>query len=259
MEIITKVHNKNYRLDLANNRISFLDNRFYMADDGKYYPSATTILEAYPKGASFYEWLKRNGEESDELRDEAGRRGSRVHDLTEKYDNGQEVSLLNENGDIAMKMSEWAMFERYIDFRNRFNIEVIDTEQNIVSPKLGYGGTRDRIINYNSKRLLMDIKTGNAIYNHFWLQLTSYLQLEAEVSPVPFDGIAVLWLNAKTKTEGKPGACQGPGWQLIIQSDQKEIDKYWKLFQCTHQLWIQENGNMQPRKTIYSLKHKQTI
>jgi hypothetical protein len=256
MPTIISAKNKNFLLDVTSNRITFLDNRFYLGDDGKYYPSATTILDAYPKGASFYEWLKKNGEDSDEIRDEAGRRGSRVHELTEKYDNGEEVSLLNENGDIAMKMSEWAMLERYVEFRTKHHVEIIDTEQNLVSEKLGYGGTRDRIITYNGKRLLMDIKTGNAIYNHFWLQLTSYLQLEAENSPLPFDGIAVLWLNAKTKTDGKGGSCQGKGWQLIIQSDQKEIDRYWALFQATHRLWLAENGSMQPKNTMYSLKHK---
>lgn len=253
---ITKFNHKAYNIDFAANRITFLDNRFYLAEDGNYYPSATTILDAYPKSAGFYEWLKRVGEDSDSIRDEAGRRGSVVHNLTELYDNGIEVTLLDDQGNINCKIGEWAMFERYVEFKNRFNPDIVDIELNLVSRTLGFGGTRDRIIKLNGKKYLIDIKTGNAIYNHFWLQLAAYLKLEEEVNNQPFDGMAILWLNAKTKTDGKKDSCQGKGWQLIIEDDQTAIEKYWHLFQATHKLWLEENEGMQPKNLSYSLTHK---
>lgn len=255
MESISKINNKNYRLDLSNNRISFLDSRFYYHEAGKYYPSVTTILEAYPRNAGFYDWLKRAGENADEIRDEAGRRGSIVHNLTEMYDRGEEVNLLGPTGDISVKLSEWSFFSRYVEFRNRFPFAIEHMELNMVSDKLQFGGTLDRVINLNGKRILFDIKTSNSLYNHFWLQMAAYARLfEEEQTPV--DAIAILWLNAKTRTDGKNGAMQGQGWQLIIESDQKAVDKYWKLFIATMKLWMEENAGMQPRQIQYQLKHK---
>jgi hypothetical protein len=80
-------------IDNNKGRIEFLDNRFYLTEDG-YVPSVTTILEAFPKTAEYYQWLKRVGEDADTIRDEAGRRGSVVHELTEQYDMGNEVSFI---------------------------------------------------------------------------------------------------------------------------------------------------------------------
>lgn len=239
----------NYLIDLSTNRLTFLDNRFYIGDDGNYYPSVTTILDAYPKGPEYYAWLKKVGEDSDNVRDEAGRRGSNVHLLTEQFDRGEEVCLMNEQGYIAYKMSEWAMFERYIEFRRRFPLEIIHTELNLVSFELGFAGTLDRVIEMNGKRILLDIKTSNAIYPSYWLQLAAYEKLLGE----PVDAVAILWLNAKTRTEGAKGAIQGAGWQMITNND---TSKDWELFQCTHKLWLAENGTMKPRQTTYSLTHK---
>ena len=87
-------------------QITFLDNRFYTTEGDGYVPSVTTILQAYPKDAAYFQWLKANGEESDNIRDEAGRRGSIVHDLTERYDNGEEINLMNESGYIGYKFGE---------------------------------------------------------------------------------------------------------------------------------------------------------
>ena len=158
-------------------QITFLDNRFYTTEGDGYVPSVTTILQAYPKDAAYFQWLKANGEESDNIRDEAGRRGSIVHDLTERYDNGEEINLMNESGYIGYKLGEWSMFEKYVDYTSRFKSNIIHNEINIVSTKLGFAGTIDRVIEFNGKTMLIDIKTSGAIYDSYWLQLAAYEQL----------------------------------------------------------------------------------
>ncbi len=137
-------------------QLTFLDSRFYKTDDGGFVPSVTTILECYPKGAAYYNWLKEAGKDADEIRDEAGRRGSVVHKLTEDYDTGEEVQLVNKNGSIDYKLNEWAMFERYVEFRKRFQFVTDCIELNIISQDLGYAGTIDRVINMNGERILLD-------------------------------------------------------------------------------------------------------
>ena len=107
----------NYFIDTNAKQITFTDNRFYTTEDNQFIPSVTTILQAYPKDAHFYQWLKQVGTEADEIRDEAGRRGSIVHSLTEHFDAGEEVNLLDNGGNIGYKLSEWTMFERYVEFR----------------------------------------------------------------------------------------------------------------------------------------------
>ena len=59
MTTIIKHNNKNYRLDTTGKQITFLDTRFYPTESGQFLPSVT-ILEAYPKSAQYYEWLKKN-------------------------------------------------------------------------------------------------------------------------------------------------------------------------------------------------------
>lgn len=245
----------NYILNTNQKQITFLDNRFYQHETG-YVPSVTTILQAYPKDAHFYTWLKQVGENADEIRDEAGRRGSIVHELTERYDRGEEVNLMDDYGKIGYKLIEWAMFERYVDFCNRFPFEVVMNEQNMVSQKLGFAGTIDRLIDFNGKSYLIDIKTSNVVHEHYWLQLSAYNELITEAYGFnPVEERAILWLNAKTRSEGKKGDIQGKGWQLIIRShDKYDIDK--KLFDATHILWKHQNETIEPKQLSYTISHK---
>jgi len=91
---------------------------FIFLQKENYLPSVTTILEAYPKDASYFKWLKDVGSDADAIRDEAGRRGSVVHELTERYDCNEEITLINDYGTPQYKMLEWSMFERYVEFFN---------------------------------------------------------------------------------------------------------------------------------------------
>ena len=246
-----------YFIDTNQKQITFTDNRFYTSESGAFIPSVTTILQAYPKDAHFYSWIKQVGEDADTIRDEAGRRGSIVHSLTERYDAGEEVNLLDNGGNINFKMSEWTMFERYVEYRQQVQQEIMFSEINFISEKLGYAGTVDRIVNINGKTYLIDIKTSNTIYDYYWLQLAAYNELikEAYQSEHVVDHVAVLWLNAKTRTAGKNGAIQGAGWQLIIREN-SERENDLKLFNATKLLWEAQNSDMKPRIKTYSLTHK---
>jgi hypothetical protein len=248
---------QNFIIDNNKGRIEFLDNRFYLTGDGGYVPSVTTILEAYPKDASYYKWLKDVGQDADTIRDEAGRRGSIVHELTEKYDMGEEVSFITESGGPKFKMLEWSMFERWVDFTNRYNPTIEMMECNMISSKLGFAGTLDRVIDLDGKKILLDIKTSNSIYPSYWLQLSAYAKLLKEVAndAKAIDTVGILWLNAKTRTEGKKGAVQGIGWQLVTKTIE-EAEADWELFQATHKLWLAMNEDVKPKQISYQLKHK---
>ena len=246
------------------NQLTFVDGRFYTDDNGQHYPSATTILEAYPKPYQLLQWMKEVGSKADEIKTAAGRRGSNVHQLTEDYDNGMECNLLDDNGSPKYSLEEWSMFERYVDFSKMYKPEHLLIEQTFVNGSLGFAGTLDRICKIDGKSYVLDIKTSNGIYNSYWLQLAAYemLYLNAFPSldaaqklnlPATIDGVAILWLNAKTRTYGKNGAIQGPGWQMVIKDDRS---KDWDLFQSVQKLWQAEHEDDKPREFSYQLSHK---
>lgn len=235
-------------------RIEFLDSRFYRHANGNFYPSVTTILDAYPKSAAFFEWLKKQGEDADEIRDEAGRKGSAVHQLCEDYDNGMQCSILNEFFQPQYKQIEWAMFERYVEFRQRLKYEMVANELHYISPVFGFAGTLDRVFRVDGKLILVDIKTSNAMHNHFWLQQAAYKAMWDEVNEEKISAFKILWLNAKTRTEGTGKTIQGIGWQL--KEPDYGMDHYWALFNNVFATWQEENRSMKPRNTVYNLTHK---
>ena len=262
---ITQIAGRNYEVDENMGRVSFLDNRFYKAADGTFVPSVTTILSAYPKDAQFYEWLKKVGQDADEIRDEAGRRGSIVHSLTESYDLGSEITLMAADGSPKYKLSEWAMFERYVDFRERFKVQIHAVELNMVSKELGYAGTLDRVLTFERDGItyLMDIKTSSAVRDEYFMQQAAYHELLHNTGtiarlfpdgPVPEIKLAILWLNANTRTY-RDGMIQGPGWQLVTTKE--STSDLLDMFECVRHVWLKQNKNLLPRTTSYKLVHKQ--
>jgi len=252
-----KLQTGQYLIDEELRQMTFLDSRYYLNErTGNYFPSASTILDAYPKGPEFFKWLKEKGGEADEIRDLAAAQGSFVHKCTELYDAGEVVSLVKADGTISCSTREWNMFEKYVQFSQKYNPEVLYNELSLVDEELGYGGTLDRIIRIDGKIYLIDIKTSNNLHNHYWLQMSSYVNLFNKVVQPDFtiDGIAILWLNAKTRTEGKSGTYQGKGWQLVFPD--KDVDYYYTLFQHTKVLWEEENKNYRPNNLTYKLEHQ---
>ena len=43
----------NFIINTNTKQLTFLDGRYYWTEDGQFVPSVTTILEAYPKDASY--------------------------------------------------------------------------------------------------------------------------------------------------------------------------------------------------------------
>ena len=151
-------------------------------------------------------------------------------------------------------MLEWSMFERYVEFSRTINPIIEMSEVHMISDKLGFAGTLDRVVEIEGEKILLDIKTSNSIQPTHWLQLSAYNELIKE-NGVNVDKVAILWLNAKTRTEGKKGAIQGKGWQLITK-DIADVANDWEVFQTTYKLWQAINDNIKPRNLSYQLKHK---
>lgn len=237
---------------ISGDQITLNDARFYYLND-KFVPSITTYLNAYPKGAEYFAWLKKVGEDADTIRDDAGKRGSHVHKMIEDYNEGLEVSLISETGRLEFTLTEWAMFTRYVEFREKNRPEILGIEMQLIDLELNEAGTLDLLIVINGKRLIVDVKTSNAIYDSYWLQVAAYKRLFEKTSKQRVDGVGILWLNAKTRTDGKAGAVQGKGWQLLTKDN---IEEDLALFDCTKALWHHQNKNVMPNNISFRTAHK---
>lgn len=243
------------------NRIKVLDDRFYVSKKFKdqYYPSVTTILEVYPKGIFFENWLKTEGQNSDQKKNDAGKRGTIVHEMIESFLKGNKISFARDytQEEAYYTVDEWRMFERFVDFysTNRPQIEAIEFV--FASDELKYGGTIDCICTINGKRWLIDWKTSANVYPSYEFQLSAYAKAWNELNPNhKIDNTAILWLNAKTRGIDKTGKkIQGEGWQFVTFD--RCYEESFKIFQFVHGIWNEENPNYKPKtltmKTSYCI------
>jgi len=163
--------------------------RAYYIDDVKV-DGVTTILKALPKNLT--QWAADAGANhavenwdklSDlpltkrldairyahrEIRNTAAERGTEIHKLGQKLYEGLPIEVAPEHRGPV---------EAYAQFLDRWQIQVIASETPVVSTRYRYGGTADLwayIGCRDNVRALIDLKTGNNVYELTTLQLTGY-------------------------------------------------------------------------------------
>lgn len=242
-------------MKIEGNQLTLTDTRFYFGPTGVACPSVTTYLNAYPKGYQYYEWLKKVGFDADEIVTEAGQRGSYVHAATEDLDMGRVVSLVDRSSSMRCSAQEWQMVTRYVDFTRRFKPQHEAIEAQVIVEEWLEAGTIDRIMVLNGKTYLMDIKTSNYIWDTHWIQVAAYKRMWEHITGKKIDGVAILHLNANTRTLGKGDAIQGIGWQLLRKSA-AEADELLPIWDAVKVLWRAQNGNLVPKNLTLSLRHQ---
>ena len=228
-------------------QITFCDERFYETKEGNFYPSVTTVLDLYPKGKEFNEWLKRNGQDADVIVMSAADSGSKVHEAIDKLQQGVEVLW----DDSIYTLREWQMINRFIDFYKRFRPEIISSEFTLVCDKYGIAGTVDMVCRLLGKLWLIDFKTSNYIHSTHHIQAATYTTMFNEINKgryQPIQKTGILHLNAKTRTEGSKGKIQGVGWQLIPVAN---CPKHFASFRHVRAIWDLENPNPKPKNLVY--------
>lgn len=240
------IHNKD------NKQITFLDERFYFDDKtGTYHPSATTVLNAYPKGFGYIQWLKDLGSNADEVMKRAGDQGSRIHDAIESFFLGTELKWIEDEKE-NYTLDEWLMLLKFHEFYTTYKPKQIVVEESLVSPKLGFGGTLDLVCTmpaFPNEVWYIDWKSGGAIYKTNKIQCAAYQALWNETKKKKITRVACLHLRSATRGPDKSGKkIQGKGWKL----DEVENPEHdYKLFRHTQVLWREENPNPKPKNMVY--------
>lgn len=228
-------------------QITAPDYRFYKVK-GKYYPSSTYILNSYPKDIGFYKWLaSKNWDEAERIKEEAGNRGSKVHNAIYDLIKGKKIKASdrywNDTKNIFEPLTnqEWYCLLTFQNWWKDKNPQVIASEIVCYSEKYGYAGTIDFIGVVDNEVVLIDWKTGSRIYRANWCQVGSYHKAELETGKYKPAKVGILRLG--TRHRGKDG--NGVGYEYKTMNLTK-TEKKFRVFLAVKKIWLDGNPKMQP-------------
>jgi hypothetical protein len=236
------------------------EKRFYEFE-GEYYPSSTTILEAYPMAYGMREFLQSNTKsEAEQIRNAAAIQGSKIHHTIELILSGRGVSPegieddhINFLGLVDRKLvnylkdsfseKEDKMMKGFMQFWEDYKVKMIESERIVFSKKFKYAGTLDFIgeitIPATKKekektiKILLDFKTGKGLYPEYDLQIASYWKAYKEM--------------AKHKGTLKIGLLQlginKCGYKLKIVENPKKLFEKFKIIKLA---WEMVNPDAKP-------------
>jgi len=225
-------------------QINFLDRRVYKREEGKFYPSVTTILQYMPKNKFFDNWLKDVGHNADLIMRKAGKEGTQVHEAAEALVLGKEVNWMDDYGNAKYSQLVWEMILKFYDFWSTYKPELISAEEFVYSDEFKYAGTADLLVKMDGETWLLDIKTSNNLHRSYNLQLAAYAKAIEEAKGIKIDRTGIIWLKSSTRSASKKkGTYQGKGWQIKVID---EIDYNFDLFKTIYKLYLLENPNTEP-------------
>jgi len=194
----------------------------YYDDEGTYYPSVTTILNATLPKPALVDWawkLGKAGKDYKTVRDDAAGIGTKIHDGLEHYIAG---TLDYSNVDPAVKAACISLKEvlkplNVLEDADKPGIRFIDgmvvhSERHFKAKLSVFGdgpfpvsGTTDLLLDTpNKQRMVIDFKTSNQIYESSWIQLAGY-DLLADINltrenPVKTEDVSyyIFHINKKT-------------------------------------------------------------
>jgi hypothetical protein len=242
MSKIKHSHNRILEISDDYKQITLPDSRYYRRN-GKYYPSVTYVLNIYPKGKFFEDWLKKVGYASEHIVKRAAEEGTQVHELCELYLNGSELNFLSPTGKPQYNPDIWIMFLRFVDFWEEYTPKLIETEVHLFSDKLEVAGTCDLIVEINDKLWLLDIKTSNQLHSTYELQTAVYGQCYQECYNKKVDHYGILWLKSPKRKSSK-GKIQGKGWEVL--KSERTFEENIDIFKTVKKLFDLENPTSTP-------------
>ena len=236
-------------------QITLPDSRYYRRN-GEYYPSITYVLQYYPKGKYFEDWLKQVGFSADHIVRKASEEGTQVHEMIENYLNGKELNFLDEHDTPRYNPDVWQMFIKFVDWWEEYKPNLIEAEVHLFSDKYKVAGTCDLVCELNGELWVIDFKTSNHLQTTYDLQTAVYAQCFEECFGKKVDRTGVLWLKSSKRGPAK-GKMQGKGWEIYESSRSKEENL--DIFQTVKRLFDLENPNPTPIFTGFKTRAKRGL
>ena len=152
----------------------------YKTSEGKIVPGATTITGLLNK-PYLIKWandLGLEGIDSSTYTDEAAKVGTLAHALIQADLQGEELDM-KQYSPIQIDLAENAVLS-WFEWKKHHDIKPIHCEVPFISDQMLYGGTVDCYCILDGKPTLLDFKTGKAIYEEYFVQLSAYAELLRE-------------------------------------------------------------------------------
>ena len=208
-----------------------------------YYPSVTWIASYYPKDAAFMRWYADKGiDKAEEIKNEAGQKGSRVHRACGELMLGNEVRMedkySNDNGELAeLSAEEYGIVMSFKKFLDDEQPMILGIEYTLLNHEYKFGGTVDikcRIKSDDYKAIwILDIKTSKDIYPSHEIQVSAYKETDKEV-----EKIGIIQVGYKRNKNG---------YKLT------EIEPQFPLFLDVKGIWQKEQSMVQVPQREYPL------
>jgi ATP-dependent exoDNAse (exonuclease V) beta subunit len=228
-------------------QITLPDSRYYRRN-GEYYPSITYVLQYYPKGKYFEDWLKQVGNNADTIVRKSAEEGTKVHEMCEAYLNGEELNFLSPSGDPIYDVNVWQMFLKFVEFWETHNPTLIETEVHLFSDELKVAGTCDLVVEIDGELWVLDIKTSNHLHTTYEFQTAIYGKCYEECFEKKIDRYGILWLKSSKRKPAKD-KMQGKGWEVAESS--RTFEENLDLFKTVKTLFDLENPNHSPSFTEF--------
>ena len=165
--------------------------RYYTLPSGKKAPSITSITSFYNRQI-FKNWREKVGEEqANKITKVATDRGTKFHDLVEKYLSNEDISSLKNV--LPTTKARWIAARDALN--NIDNIHAL--EKPLYSEYFGIAGRVDCIAEYEGELAVIDFKTSKKIKPEKWLenyfvQETAYACMYYEMTGTPVKKIVTL-------------------------------------------------------------------
>ena len=256
---IKQSYNRILEISEDSKQITMPDSRYYRRN-GKYYPSITYVLQYYPKGKFFEDWLKKVGYASEHIVRKAGEQGTETHEMIESYLNGEELNFLSASGYPQYDPLVWQMFLRFVDFWETYKPKLIETEVHLFSDQIKVAGTCDMVceieIDGKTELWIIDFKTSNHLQTTYDLQTAIYGKCYEECYGKKADRYGVLWLKS-SKRGPKDGIIQGKGWEMYESKRTQEANI--DIFMTVKKLFDLENPKHSPVFTEFRTQVKREL
>ena len=216
---------RSYRIELADTLQGHYYSIWLKNAEGRerfigHYISVTTILQAYPFSEYLQKFIGDKGwHESRAIRDEAGRKGTRIHAGIEMLLNGENLTR-----EPNYTTEEWFKIKSFVDWYNEYHPEIIATELNIFSKKGKYAGRVDCVAKINGEITVLDWKSSKSIHESFPLQFAAYANAIEENTDLKIIQTAALQLGAQNKN----------GYRFVVYPDWKD---HYKVFENVRKVW----------------------
>jgi len=241
-KLIKKINDRLLEIDTEAKQITLSDSRFYKIKE-KYYPSITHVLQCYPKGKHFEDWLKKVGYSANYIVRKASDEGTEVHTLIEKYLKGEEIYYLTEHMSPKYDSNVWQMFLKFVEWYDLVKPEIIATECILYSDELGVSGTVDLICRIDGELWIIDFKTSNYLSVTYDLQVAIYGKCYSEIFGEEPKRFGILWLKSN-KRRNRKGFMQGKGWEIV--ESPRSFEENINIFKSVKTIFDIENKGIEP-------------